>query len=178
MGVVEENDTAEESEVVSEEHDTEDNDDAASEETEEDDAQSDGAETPDEDADESVSETSEAAQDEEVEASEPDQDSRPTGEYTICAPQLLHLGSDGRPLWFNGWVLDNKFSKDENFGRFEVYMKEPREIQEPGAWEIEEDNMCCLTSDEVFPFTEGERDVLDMIIGMAKGIREHVPASG
>lgn len=29
--------------------------------------------------------------------------------YTICAPQILHLGMNGKPLWFNGWLLENKF---------------------------------------------------------------------
>lgn len=29
--------------------------------------------------------------------------------YTICAPQILHLGLTGKPLWFNGWLLEDKF---------------------------------------------------------------------
>jgi hypothetical protein len=30
--------------------------------------------------------------------------------FTICSPQLLHFGTDGKPLWFNGWLLSNKFA--------------------------------------------------------------------
>jgi hypothetical protein len=89
-----------------------------------------------------------------------DQVTAPTGTYTLCAPQLLHLDINGRPLWFNGGLSNNKFSKQKTFSHFEVYMKEPREIQEPGAWEIGKNNRCCLTTDEVFKFTKGEKCVL------------------
>jgi hypothetical protein len=93
----------------------------------------------------------------------------PAGNFTICAPQLLHLDRDGRPLWFNGWVLNDKFTTSE-YNRFEAYMKEPREVTEPGAWQLKEDNLCCLTSDETFTFSEDEKDVLEMIIGLAKAV--------
>lgn len=55
--------------------------------------------------------------------------------YTICAPQLLHLDRSGRPLWFNGWLLPNKFDKGKNRepSRFEAFLREPREIRDPGA---------------------------------------------
>lgn len=33
--------------------------------------------------------------------------------------------------------------------------------------------MCCLTTDDVFTFTEGEQDVLDMIIGLVKSVPEY-----
>ncbi len=90
--------------------------------------------------------------------------------FTICAPQLLHLGTDDRPLWFNGWLLPNKYSKNEyqEPGRFEVYMKEPREVRDPGSWQLGENNICCLTSDKTFEFTQDEIDVLEMIIDMAR----------
>lgn len=34
-------------------------------------------------------------------------------EYTICSPQLLHMGLDGSPLWFNGWLLKSKFASED-----------------------------------------------------------------
>jgi hypothetical protein len=142
----------------------EDAGDTASEESGKNQTQVEDAQTSAEDADQPVSDRREETHRQPVTA--------PPGKYTMCAPQLLHLDINGRPLWFNGGLLNNKFSKHKTFGRFEVYMKEPREIQEPGAWEIWKDNMCCLTNDEVFTFTEGEKDVLHMMIGMAKRVQE------
>jgi hypothetical protein len=129
-----------------------------------------------EEAGQTVSNRPEETHRQQVKAPGKDQVTAPTGKYTMCAPQLLHLDINGRPLWFNGGLSNNKFSKQKTFGRFEVYMKEPREIQEPGAWEIGKDNMCCLTSDEVFKFTRGEKDVLEMMIGMAKTVHEKARA--
>jgi hypothetical protein len=96
--------------------------------------------------------------------------------FTICAPQLLHLDMDDRPLWFNGWLLPNKFSQDKHQepGYFEAYIKEPRDIREPGAWQLGENNLCCLTSDHVFDFSRAEKDVLQMIIDIGR----HVGALG
>jgi hypothetical protein len=86
--------------------------------------------------------------------------------YTICAPQLLHLDRSGRPLWFNGWLLPNKFDKGKNQepSRFEAFLKEPREIRDPGAWQLRANNICCLTSEHKGEFSRDERQVLDMII--------------
>lgn len=87
--------------------------------------------------------------------------------FTICAPQLLHLSALGRPFWFNGGMFSNRFAdkKRRGSGKFEVYMKEPGEITEPEAWKLIENNVCCLTSDETFSFTEAENRTLEMIHG-------------
>lgn len=91
--------------------------------------------------------------------------------YTICAPQLLHLDNNGFPLWFNGWVLSNKFDKkNKEPAAFEVYMREPRRVTEPGAWQLDESNVCCLTADTYSPLSAQETEVLDMIIGIAKDV--------
>ncbi|KAH2970917.1 hypothetical protein KXW43_008694 [Aspergillus fumigatus] len=86
--------------------------------------------------------------------------------YTICAPQLLHLDRSGRPLWFNGWLLPNKFDKGKNRepSRFEAFLREPREIRDPGAWQLRAHNICCLTSEHKGEFSLTERQALDMII--------------
>ncbi|GFF49962.1 hypothetical protein IFM58399_08687 [Aspergillus lentulus] len=86
--------------------------------------------------------------------------------YTICAPQLLHLDRSGRPLWFNGWLLPNKFEKgkDREPSRFEAFLREPREIRDPGAWQLRAHNICCLTSEHKGEFSPDERHALDMII--------------
>lgn len=94
--------------------------------------------------------------------------------FTICAPQLLHLDTDGRPLWFNGWLLDNKFAdkKKRAPAVFEAYLIEPPDPAggEDDAWKLEENNICCLTSNEFFGFSETEKETLDMISGIAKDV--------
>lgn len=129
-----------------------------------------------EEAGQTVSNRPEETHRQRVKASGKDRVTRPIGKYTMCAPQLLHLDINGRPLWFDGGLSNNKFSKQKTFSRFEVYMKELREIQEPGAWEIGKDNICCLTTDKVFKFTRAEKGVLEMIIGMAKTVHEKARA--
>ncbi|KAL2416804.1 hypothetical protein ABEF95_005143 [Exophiala dermatitidis] len=103
---------------------------------------------------------------------EPDEP-EPTS-YTMCAPQLLHLDLDGKPLWFNGWLLDNKFAdkKQKKFGKFEHYLIEPRDVRDPGAWQLEESNMCCLTTDPHLKreFTAEEKAILDMMIKQAREV--------
>ncbi|KAF7121640.1 hypothetical protein CNMCM5793_009111 [Aspergillus hiratsukae] len=62
--------------------------------------------------------------------------------FTICAPQILHLGEDGRPMWFNGWILPNKFSQDDHQepANFEAFISEPRDPQNAGSWKLQKDN--------------------------------------
>lgn len=90
--------------------------------------------------------------------------------YTICAPQLLHLDREGRPLWFNGWLLPNKFEpgKDQVAANFEAFLPEPREVREPTPWQLMESNVCCLTANYYSEFTREERDVLEMIIDLGR----------
>lgn len=90
--------------------------------------------------------------------------------FTICAPQLLHLDTENRPLWFNGWILNNKFAekKQKVGGRFEVYLKEPTDSREPDPWQLQEHNEACLTADETYKFTQDELNTLDMIVALAK----------
>ncbi|KAF9884981.1 hypothetical protein FE257_000891 [Aspergillus nanangensis] len=92
------------------------------------------------------------------------------GNFSICAPQLLHLDRDDRPLWFNGWLLPNKFSKEHNASPVELveYIKEPSSVHAPGSWKLTKSNICCLRSDEVYALEEKEKEVLNMIIGTAR----------
>lgn len=105
--------------------------------------------------------------------SESDDPIAPTS-YTMCSPQLVHLDLDSRPLWFNGWLLTNKFAdkKQKKFARFESYLIEPRDVREPGAWQLEESNMCCLTTDNHLKrdFTEDEKEVLNMMVEQAREV--------
>ena len=100
-------------------------------------------------------------------------------DLTICAPQLLHLDLEGRPLWFNGWLYNNKFAGNKRVGgQFDVYMKEPHEVLDPGAWQLEESNMCCLSNREIYQFTNEERSKLDMIIELAKAAGSYTTKQG
>jgi alpha 1,3-mannosyltransferase len=110
---------------------------------------------------------------EQPESSLAEEEMEPT-DFTICSPQLLHLDLEGKPLWFNGWLLDNKFAdkKQKKFGKFEHYLIEPRDIREPGAWQLEESNMCCLTTDATLKrdFSQKEKEILNMMIAQAKEV--------
>src|SRR5438094_232159 len=73
----------------------------------------------------------------------------PPDTNTICGSQLLHLDVDGTPLWFNGWLLVNKFAEraKREFAPMTSFMMEPRKPLSPDFWDLTTDNMCCLTSD-------------------------------
>ncbi|KAG8623237.1 hypothetical protein KVT40_008213 [Elsinoe batatas] len=93
----------------------------------------------------------------------------PTKNYTVCAPQLLHLDRKGRPLWFNGWIMDNKFDADHaKLSKFEVYMSEMKHGATEADWRLEQNNMCCLISDKIHKFTKQERLILKNIVKMAE----------
>jgi len=98
--------------------------------------------------------------------------------FTICAPQLLHLDLTGKPLWFNGWVLDNKFAdkSHKRFAAFEDYVVEPHHWEGEEAWQLQQDNQCCLTTYPglKFEFTKAEKEILGMIIERAKDVEAAV----
>ncbi|KAJ6790033.1 hypothetical protein PWT90_05260 [Aphanocladium album] len=91
--------------------------------------------------------------------------------YTICAPQLLHLTKEGRPLWFNGGLLDNKFAekKDQEFGTFPEYVAEPNDVTTV-TWQLLGSNKACLTGEVgvKYVLTEAEKGKVDMMIEHAK----------
>lgn len=90
----------------------------------------------------------------------------------MCAPQLLHLDLDQKPLWFNGGLVRNKFvpRRDRKFESFESYLIEPRDIREPGAWFLGEGNMCCLTTDNHLKgdLTGAEKELLNEMFKQAR----------
>lgn len=97
---------------------------------------------------------------------------REDASFTICAPQLLHLDVSGRPIWFNGWLLPNKFSDDKdiqpaNFGSF---ITEPRDVRAIESWKLEENNICCLSSDQLSDFTFTEKSILNQAVEIAKNV--------
>ena len=114
--------------------------------------------------------------DEQIDAAleQPSEEEGPPTNFTICAPQLLHLNLDGSPLWFNGWVMAKKEGdkKKEKFSTFDRYSAEPREkVGEDDAWKLHQDNICCLTADVTYEFTPRQREVLDMIVAVARDVK-------
>ncbi|PYI13461.1 putative alpha-1,3-mannosyltransferase [Aspergillus violaceofuscus CBS 115571] len=92
--------------------------------------------------------------------------------FRICAPQLLHLGTDGRPLWFNGWLLPNKYSDDprQQPAAFEAFITEPSDATAVGAWKLQQNNVCCLAADQVGRFSAAEKTVLEGVVQIAKEV--------
>jgi alpha 1,3-mannosyltransferase len=90
--------------------------------------------------------------------------------YTVSSPQLLHLDLNDRPLWFNGWILDDKFedNKHVNVSTWDVYLSEIKETREAAEWRIGGHNMATLKSNKAFEFTEKEKEVLQMIVDTAR----------
>jgi alpha 1,3-mannosyltransferase len=92
----------------------------------------------------------------------------PDQNIILCSPQLLHIGLDGRPLWFNGWIQDNKKQADSDVTRFEFFMSEKRKDKDWAEWIIGGDNMCCLKGDDLHMLDEQELKTMAMIVDIAK----------
>ncbi|KAL4889496.1 mannosyltransferase putative-domain-containing protein [Aspergillus ambiguus] len=94
------------------------------------------------------------------------------GNKSMCGPQLLHLGRDDRPLWFNGWLQHNKFAKGEDAKPvdFKEYIREPSDVDDPNSWKLSSNNICCLRSESTEELTEDEKDALKMIIETAREV--------
>ncbi|TIA33664.1 putative alpha-1,3-mannosyltransferase [Aureobasidium pullulans] len=119
---------------------------------------------------------------EETDTQEGDQSSRVSAKvtkavspqnHTACSPQLLHLGNTGRPLWLNGWISQNKFSapNDVDIDNFQVFLKEPvkkNPSSKTEMWELEENNVCCLTVDSFTEISKDDKHALEVMILLAK----------
>ncbi|KAF4760795.1 hypothetical protein HAV15_007688 [Penicillium sp. str.  len=92
-------------------------------------------------------------------------------DLTICAPQLLHLDREKRPLWFNGWLYENKYAGSKRvLGAFEAFMEEPGESLDRAPWQLEESNLCCLSNSVAKDFTRQETEWLGVLIEMARTV--------
>ena len=97
---------------------------------------------------------------------------------TICAPQLLHLDRNGNPMWFNGWILMDKFDNmSQTLIDFQEYMLEPSDLRNPEAWQIGDHNLACLTNDHSAEFTKSEKEVLVETIKVALSIGAYKPGT-
>ncbi|KAI0164168.1 glycosyltransferase family 71 protein [Xylariaceae sp. FL1272] len=119
---------------------------------------------------ESTTPTSEATPSSVVPATSPET-------HVICAPQLLHTDTDGSPLWFNGWLLANKFDPPgkQRYMKMDSYLLEPKPIKgEDSFWRIAQSNICCLTSTPKLKYDmeESDKKILKMIIERAKEVKD------
>lgn len=98
--------------------------------------------------------------------------------YTVCSPQLLHYDIDGKPLWLNGWLSADKFAhaNELDANAFQVHIKEPN-VKDKGVepWQLKENNNCCLTADSVEKVTMGDKEILEMLIDIAKKVEWDIP---
>ncbi|EPS38152.1 hypothetical protein H072_8154 [Dactylellina haptotyla CBS 200.50] len=97
------------------------------------------------------------------------QDPKQAQHFEICAPQLLHLDVEGNPLWFNGWILMNKFEEDvakRQAGTFTNYIREKPTSKH--QWQLKHNNNACLAADSSFMFTPAEKGALEFIMTEAK----------
>lgn len=88
----------------------------------------------------------------------------------VCAPQLIHLDRDGKPLWFNGWISKTKDDLTD-WQQFDVYLQEPDETgraNKNNPWSINPGNVVCLESNDTHAFTEKESAILDGFLDLAK----------
>lgn len=90
--------------------------------------------------------------------------------YTCNSPQLLHLDLDGRPIWWNGWILDDKYEDQKSVpvSKIEVFLSEEKTTGEAPEWAIGGRNMATLKSDQAYTFTDEEMAVWDMIVEVAQ----------
>ncbi|KAI1637745.1 glycosyltransferase family 71 protein [Biscogniauxia mediterranea] len=94
--------------------------------------------------------------------------------------ELVHFGLDGRPLWFNGWLLKNKYAgrAAQRFVSVESFIMEPRLPREEGegdAWMLLDSNVGCLTAEveRLGKLTEEERGVFDMMVRRTREVAEY-----
>lgn len=92
----------------------------------------------------------------------------PDHRIILCAPQLLHLSNEGRPLWFNGWIQDNKHQASSDISVFEFFMTEKRKDGEWAEWAVGADNMCCLKGDDLHALNDKELSAMKLIVDIAK----------
>lgn len=92
----------------------------------------------------------------------------------ICAPQLVHLDLDGRPLWFAGGLLNSGSAAKGQTGyhTFCSFMVEQSDLEEETAWEFQRGDVYCLTSppDLVSELKKEEDRILDIIVALTTKI--------
>eukprot|EP00158_Paraphelidium_tribonemae_P004365 Partr_v1_DN26716_c0_g1_i1_m9094 putative Mannosyltransferase putative len=78
----------------------------------------------------------------------------------ICSPQLLHVDERGQPLWFNQWILKDRFEWEKGFAELDYWS------MEPGKYEGRDHNEVCLemeSEDMVHKVRDRDRALLDKI---------------
>lgn len=79
---------------------------------------------------------------------------------------------DGRPLWFNGWLLPSKFSDDPRLQpvNFTSFIVEAMDGEHLSPWEVKEDNVLCLSSGSVVDLTLAEKEAVDLTVRTARKV--------
>jgi hypothetical protein len=65
------------------------------------------------------------------------------GTHKLCSTQMLHFDHNTKPLWFNGGLYANKFSKHWGLGKFTHYIHGKK-----AKWSLGEANWVCMDSED------------------------------
>lgn len=87
----------------------------------------------------------------------------------VCSYQMVHMGRDQAPFWFNGWIVDDKKEplEKQKIWEFEHYMLENTILDGGNPWDWIGGNRGCLYGREVVSFTDAEKRVFQDTIRTA-----------
>ncbi|OKL56138.1 hypothetical protein UA08_08745 [Talaromyces atroroseus] len=90
----------------------------------------------------------------------------------VCSYQILHMDRDQSPLWYNGWISDQKKSTLQmgNVWEFEHYMVEGQVTNGNNPWSWLEGFKGCLEGRELIGFTDSEKKIFQQAIDAAKDL--------
>ncbi|UJR24372.1 hypothetical protein I4U23_005749 [Adineta vaga] len=90
---------------------------------------------------------------------------------TICGTQIVHFDTERKILWFNQFVLLDKYKSSTTLAHFEHY------VQEPGIYSQKSDHIFCLhVTGQVFQLTANEKKLIATVISYwneAKSLMKH-----
>ncbi|CRG85976.1 hypothetical protein PISL3812_02979 [Talaromyces islandicus] len=87
----------------------------------------------------------------------------------FCSYQMLHMDRDQSPLWYNGWISDQKKSilTKKNLWQFEHYMVEAKETNGKNPWTWAANYKGCLNGRELVRLTHSEKEIFNRAIQAA-----------
>jgi Mannosyltransferase putative len=81
----------------------------------------------------------------------------------ICSAQLLHTDENGDPIWINGGLFEDKYHGNYTVIKVDKWVSSP-------VWHYNGDFPCAYFNSTPRDFTDSQRMVLDMSIGIFKQI--------
>lgn len=90
-------------------------------------------------------------------------------DVNFCSYQMLHMDRDQTPLWYNGWISDQKkqILTKNNVWQFEHYMVEAKDTNGKNPWTWAANYKGCLNGRELVSLTHAEKDIFNSAIQAA-----------